>query len=89
MSERCFNFPQLKDLHKLGADLSMQDPSGQTLLHHAADVGCKEIVKYIIENGTSSCVQRAKGPPSIVNDQVYFSGRPKTIFYMVSSNITN
>ncbi|XP_035274193.1 diacylglycerol kinase zeta isoform X6 [Anguilla anguilla] len=41
---------RLKDLHKLGADLSMQDSSGQTLLHHAVDVGSKEIVKYIIDN---------------------------------------
>ncbi|KAJ8340514.1 hypothetical protein SKAU_G00351470 [Synaphobranchus kaupii] len=41
---------RLMDLHKQGADLSMQDSSGQTLLHHAVDVGSKEIVKYIIDN---------------------------------------
>ncbi|XP_064192377.1 diacylglycerol kinase zeta-like isoform X7 [Anguilla rostrata] len=41
---------RLRDLHKLGADLSMQDSLGQTLLHHAVDVGSKEIVKYIIDN---------------------------------------
>ncbi|KAJ8272349.1 hypothetical protein COCON_G00112080 [Conger conger] len=41
---------RLMDLHKLGADLSVQDPSGQTLLHHAVEVGSKEIVKYIIDN---------------------------------------
>ncbi|KAJ8413123.1 hypothetical protein AAFF_G00107050 [Aldrovandia affinis] len=41
---------RLRDLHKLGADLSVQDSSGRTLLHHAVDVGSKEVVKYIIDN---------------------------------------
>nr|XP_023672819.1 diacylglycerol kinase zeta-like isoform X5 [Paramormyrops kingsleyae] len=43
----------LKELHKLGADLSVQDSSGCTLLHHAATAGSKEIVKYIIDNASS------------------------------------
>ncbi|XP_048829031.1 diacylglycerol kinase zeta-like isoform X2 [Brienomyrus brachyistius] len=43
----------LKELHKLGADLSVQDLSGCTLLHHAATAGSKEIVKYIIDNASS------------------------------------
>lgn len=29
----------------------MQDPMGRTLLHYAVEVGSKEIVKYIIDNG--------------------------------------
>ncbi|XP_056609833.1 diacylglycerol kinase zeta isoform X3 [Triplophysa dalaica] len=41
---------KLKDLHKKGADLCVQDPMGRTLLHYAVEVGSKEIVKYIIEN---------------------------------------
>uniref|UniRef100_A0A4W5MPE8 Diacylglycerol kinase n=1 Tax=Hucho hucho TaxID=62062 RepID=A0A4W5MPE8_9TELE len=40
----------LKELHKLGADLSVQDPSGCTLLHYAVDTGSKETVKYILDN---------------------------------------
>uniref|UniRef100_A0A8C7H4D2 Diacylglycerol kinase n=1 Tax=Oncorhynchus kisutch TaxID=8019 RepID=A0A8C7H4D2_ONCKI len=40
----------LKELHKLGADLSLQDPSGCTLLHYAVDTGSKETVKYILDN---------------------------------------
>uniref|UniRef100_A0A8C8JN73 Diacylglycerol kinase n=1 Tax=Oncorhynchus tshawytscha TaxID=74940 RepID=A0A8C8JN73_ONCTS len=41
---------ELKELHKLGADLSLQDPSGCTLLHYAVDTGSKETVKYILDN---------------------------------------
>uniref|UniRef100_A0A673XGI9 Diacylglycerol kinase n=1 Tax=Salmo trutta TaxID=8032 RepID=A0A673XGI9_SALTR len=40
----------LKELHKLGADLSVQDPPGCTLLHYAVDTGSKETVKYILDN---------------------------------------
>uniref|UniRef100_A0A8C7DIX2 Diacylglycerol kinase n=1 Tax=Oncorhynchus kisutch TaxID=8019 RepID=A0A8C7DIX2_ONCKI len=43
-------FPELKELHKLGADLSLQDPSGCTLLHYAVDTGSKDTVKYILDN---------------------------------------
>uniref|UniRef100_A0A8C2A855 Diacylglycerol kinase n=1 Tax=Cyprinus carpio TaxID=7962 RepID=A0A8C2A855_CYPCA len=42
---------QLKELHKKGADLCVQDPVGRTLLHYAVEVGSKEIVRYIIDNG--------------------------------------
>uniref|UniRef100_A0A4W5P5E5 Diacylglycerol kinase n=1 Tax=Hucho hucho TaxID=62062 RepID=A0A4W5P5E5_9TELE len=48
----CALFPQLKELHKLGADLSLQDPSGCTLLHYAVDTGSKDTVKYILDNVT-------------------------------------
>ncbi|XP_028812702.1 diacylglycerol kinase zeta isoform X3 [Denticeps clupeoides] len=41
---------RLKELHKLGADLAVQDLLGRTLLHHAVDVGSKEIVRYVIDN---------------------------------------
>eukprot|EP00063_Salmo_salar_P007051 XP_013981886.1 PREDICTED: diacylglycerol kinase zeta-like isoform X2 [Salmo salar] len=41
---------KLKELHKLGADLSVQDPPGCTLLHYAVDTGSKETVKYILDN---------------------------------------
>uniref|UniRef100_A0A8C2L010 Diacylglycerol kinase n=1 Tax=Cyprinus carpio TaxID=7962 RepID=A0A8C2L010_CYPCA len=40
----------LKELHKKGADLCVQDPVGRTLLHYAVEVGSKEIVRYIIDN---------------------------------------
>uniref|UniRef100_A0A673IFQ2 Diacylglycerol kinase n=1 Tax=Sinocyclocheilus rhinocerous TaxID=307959 RepID=A0A673IFQ2_9TELE len=43
---------QLKELHKKGADLCVQDPVGHTLLHYAVEVGSKEIVRYIIDNET-------------------------------------
>lgn len=49
-------FSQLKELHKLGANLTTQDSHGRTLLHHAVDVGSKEIVRYIIDNGESASV---------------------------------
>ncbi|XP_058238009.1 diacylglycerol kinase zeta isoform X1 [Hemibagrus wyckioides] len=41
---------RLKELHKQGADLCVQDSAGRTLLHHAVNVASKEIVKYIIDN---------------------------------------
>uniref|UniRef100_A0A8C1I738 Diacylglycerol kinase n=1 Tax=Cyprinus carpio TaxID=7962 RepID=A0A8C1I738_CYPCA len=41
---------KLKELHKKGADLCVQDPVGRTLLHYAVEVGSKEIVRYIIDN---------------------------------------
>ncbi|XP_052416030.1 diacylglycerol kinase zeta isoform X6 [Carassius gibelio] len=41
---------KLKELHKSGADLCVQDPVGRTLLHYAVEVGSKEIVRYIIDN---------------------------------------
>ncbi|KAG7473648.1 hypothetical protein MATL_G00098080 [Megalops atlanticus] len=44
---------RLREFHKLGADLAVQDSMGCTLLHHAVDVGSKEIVKYIIDNAPS------------------------------------
>lgn len=51
-------FSQLKELHKLGANLTTQDLHGRTLLHHAVDVGSKEIVRYIIDNGKTASVDR-------------------------------
>uniref|UniRef100_A0A4W5NYE3 Diacylglycerol kinase n=1 Tax=Hucho hucho TaxID=62062 RepID=A0A4W5NYE3_9TELE len=44
------DYLKLKELHKLGADLSLQDPSGCTLLHYAVDTGSKDTVKYILDN---------------------------------------
>ncbi|XP_026070993.1 diacylglycerol kinase zeta-like isoform X2 [Carassius auratus] len=44
---------KLKELHKKGADLCVQDPVGRTLLHYAVEVGSKEIVKYIIDNAST------------------------------------
>ncbi|XP_018619056.2 diacylglycerol kinase zeta-like isoform X3 [Scleropages formosus] len=41
---------RLRELHEQGEDLEVQDSCGQTLLHHAVDVGSKEIVKYLIDN---------------------------------------
>ncbi|XP_051994699.1 diacylglycerol kinase zeta-like [Xyrauchen texanus] len=41
---------KLKELHKKGANLCVQDSVGRTLLHYAVEVGSKEIVRYIIDN---------------------------------------
>uniref|UniRef100_A0A674BLE9 Diacylglycerol kinase n=2 Tax=Salmo trutta TaxID=8032 RepID=A0A674BLE9_SALTR len=45
---------RLTELHKQGADIFTQDTLGCTLLHYAVEVGCKEIVKYIIDNGQTA-----------------------------------
>nr|XP_023695573.1 diacylglycerol kinase zeta-like isoform X7 [Paramormyrops kingsleyae] len=41
---------RLRALHEQGADLTALDSSGRSLIHHAVEVGSKEIVKYIIDN---------------------------------------
>ncbi|ROL54638.1 Diacylglycerol kinase zeta [Anabarilius grahami] len=41
-------------MHKDGANLLVQDRLGCTLLHHAALVGSKSIVKYITDNAHAS-----------------------------------
>ena len=42
---------QLMELHQQAADILLQDAAGCTLLHHAVQVGSKEILKYLIDNG--------------------------------------
>uniref|UniRef100_A0AAY4EK62 Diacylglycerol kinase n=1 Tax=Denticeps clupeoides TaxID=299321 RepID=A0AAY4EK62_9TELE len=44
---------QFTEIHKVGVDLLVQDASGCTVLHYAVSEGCKEIVKYITDNGKS------------------------------------
>uniref|UniRef100_A0A8C7SJQ2 Diacylglycerol kinase n=1 Tax=Oncorhynchus mykiss TaxID=8022 RepID=A0A8C7SJQ2_ONCMY len=50
---QCRSDPDFK-LHKQGADIFAQDTLGCTLLHYAVEVGCKEIVKYIIDNAPTT-----------------------------------
>ncbi|XP_030587416.1 diacylglycerol kinase zeta isoform X2 [Archocentrus centrarchus] len=45
---------RLRELHQQGADLLLQDKDGCTLLHHAVEAGCKDIVKYLIDNVPAS-----------------------------------
>ncbi|XP_051808140.1 diacylglycerol kinase zeta isoform X3 [Acanthochromis polyacanthus] len=45
---------RLTELHQQGADILLQDADGCTLLHHAVEAGCKDIVKYLIENVPTS-----------------------------------
>uniref|UniRef100_A0A8C7K3C5 Diacylglycerol kinase n=1 Tax=Oncorhynchus kisutch TaxID=8019 RepID=A0A8C7K3C5_ONCKI len=57
VTEHCkliFFCSQLTELHKQGADIFTQDTLGCTLLHYAVEVGCKEIVKYIIDNAPTT-----------------------------------
>lgn len=39
------------ELHQQGADILLQDGAGCTLLHHAVQVGSKEVVQYLIDHG--------------------------------------
>ncbi|KAK9523723.1 hypothetical protein VZT92_017626 [Zoarces viviparus] len=41
---------KLQELHLKGADLTVLDSSGCSLLHHAAATGSKEMVRYILDN---------------------------------------
>ncbi|XP_047452906.1 diacylglycerol kinase zeta isoform X3 [Mugil cephalus] len=44
----------LMELHQGGADLLLQDAAGCTLLHHAVEAGCKDVLKYLIDNVPTS-----------------------------------
>uniref|UniRef100_A0A4W6BLC9 Diacylglycerol kinase n=1 Tax=Lates calcarifer TaxID=8187 RepID=A0A4W6BLC9_LATCA len=44
----------LMELHQQGADILLQDAAGCTLLHHAVQVGNKDIVKYLIDHAPTS-----------------------------------
>ncbi|MEQ2220513.1 hypothetical protein ILYODFUR_006229 [Ilyodon furcidens] len=48
------NLSRMTELHQQGADLVLQDADGCTLLHHAVQIGSKDIVKYLIENVPTS-----------------------------------
>ncbi|XP_029010247.2 diacylglycerol kinase zeta [Betta splendens] len=41
---------RLTELHQQGANILLQDGSGRTLLHHAVQVGSKDIVQFLISN---------------------------------------
>uniref|UniRef100_A0A7N6BH04 Diacylglycerol kinase n=1 Tax=Anabas testudineus TaxID=64144 RepID=A0A7N6BH04_ANATE len=45
---------KLMELHQQGADVLLQDAAGCTLLHHAVQVGSKEIVQYLIDSVPTS-----------------------------------
>ncbi|KAF5894933.1 diacylglycerol kinase zeta isoform X5, partial [Clarias magur] len=51
---------RLKELHKQGADLCVQDAAGRTLLHHAVNVGSKEIVRYVIDNAPTDILDKTE-----------------------------
>ncbi|XP_073327775.1 diacylglycerol kinase zeta isoform X1 [Pagrus major] len=47
---RTEDLTRLMELHQQAADILLQDAAGCTLLHHAVEVGSKEILKYLIDN---------------------------------------
>lgn len=47
---RTEDLSRLMELHQQAADILLQDAAGCTLLHHAVEVGSKEILKYLIDN---------------------------------------
>uniref|UniRef100_A0A7N6BNK9 Diacylglycerol kinase n=1 Tax=Anabas testudineus TaxID=64144 RepID=A0A7N6BNK9_ANATE len=49
----------LMELHQQGADVLLQDAAGCTLLHHAVQVGSKEIVQYLIDSGETQTGETA------------------------------
>lgn len=44
---------KLEELHSKGADLTVLDQSGCSILHHAVSTGSKEMVQYIVKNASS------------------------------------
>ncbi|XP_059183793.1 diacylglycerol kinase zeta-like [Centropristis striata] len=47
------DWKKLQELHQKGADLTVLDLSGCSLLHHAVSTGSKEMVRYILDNAPS------------------------------------
>jgi ankyrin repeat protein len=45
---------QLLQVHRNGVDLTSVDRNGLTALHHAAALGNKRIVKYLLEQGNQN-----------------------------------
>uniref|UniRef100_A0A8C9YFL1 Diacylglycerol kinase n=1 Tax=Sander lucioperca TaxID=283035 RepID=A0A8C9YFL1_SANLU len=50
----CSAIGDLQELHLKGADLTVLDLSGCSLLYHAVGTGSKEMVRYILDNGNCS-----------------------------------
>uniref|UniRef100_A0A3Q0SMF7 Diacylglycerol kinase n=1 Tax=Amphilophus citrinellus TaxID=61819 RepID=A0A3Q0SMF7_AMPCI len=46
----------LQELHLKGADLTVLDQSGCSLLHHAVTTGSKEMVRYILDNAPGELI---------------------------------
>ncbi|XP_060932322.1 diacylglycerol kinase zeta [Limanda limanda] len=51
---RTSDLDSLMALHQQGADMLLQDDAGWTLLHHAVQVGSRDIVKYLVDNVPTS-----------------------------------
>ncbi|XP_067104531.1 diacylglycerol kinase zeta isoform X4 [Osmerus mordax] len=51
---------KLRELHQRGADLSVQDQSGCTLLHHAVSTGSKDTVRYLLDHVPSDILDMAE-----------------------------
>ncbi|XP_061759639.1 diacylglycerol kinase zeta-like isoform X7 [Nerophis ophidion] len=47
---------KLQELHEKGCDLTCVDQCGCSLLHHAVNVGSKEMVRFILDNASSDLV---------------------------------
>ncbi|XP_030610254.1 diacylglycerol kinase zeta-like isoform X3 [Archocentrus centrarchus] len=47
---------KLQELHLKGADLTVLDQSGCSLLHHAVTTGSKEMVRYILDNAPGELI---------------------------------
>ncbi|XP_062328119.1 LOW QUALITY PROTEIN: diacylglycerol kinase zeta-like [Osmerus eperlanus] len=51
---------KLRELHQRGGDLSVQDQSGCTLLHHAVSTGSKDTVRYLLDHVPSDILDMAE-----------------------------
>uniref|UniRef100_A0A672J1F7 Diacylglycerol kinase n=1 Tax=Salarias fasciatus TaxID=181472 RepID=A0A672J1F7_SALFA len=66
----------LQELHRAGAELSVLDQSGCSLLHHAVNTGNKEMVRFILDNGSST---------QTINDENVFSELGETVLHRAAS----
>ena len=51
---------QVEEVHQKGARLANVDQHGLSPLHHAARLGRKDVVQYLVSNGTSTCIMKKR-----------------------------
>ncbi|XP_073460385.1 diacylglycerol kinase zeta isoform X3 [Aquarana catesbeiana] len=77
------DFEKFREAHRAGGNLAQRDTDGYTLLHHAVNVGSKEIVKYLIEHAPSEILDVAELKNGETSLHLAASLRQRTICHYI------